>query len=138
MVILKNFFIALPIFLVLDYIWLGLLMNNFYKSQFGSLASKIGDSFAPNWPAAILTYIILVLGLTFFVITKAFTNNSVMQGFIMGAFYGLVVYGVYDLTNLSIIKDWSAKMTIVDIIWGMLVCSIVAGLAVYLSKMFVS
>ena len=39
-----------------------------------------------------------------------------------GATFGLVLYGVYDLTNLSILDKWSLKMTLADIAWGMVLC----------------
>lgn len=49
--------------LVLDYLWLGLLMNGFYKAQLGTLARRSGDSFAPLWTPAILPYVPVVIAI---------------------------------------------------------------------------
>lgn len=35
-----------------------------------------------------------------------------------GALIGLLVYGLYNFTNLSLLKDWNLTITIVDTIWG--------------------
>jgi len=32
----------------------------------------------------------------------------------------------YDLTNLATLKNWSIKVVIVDVLWGMILCGAVA------------
>ena len=41
-----------------------------------------------------------------------------MVGLLMGAFTGFVLYCTYDLTNLSFVRDWPLKVTLIDIGWG--------------------
>ena len=50
----------------------------------------------------------------------------------MGAIFGLVAYGTYDLTNLATIKGWSLKVTIIDLIWGGILTSTVSGLTIWI------
>jgi uncharacterized membrane protein len=38
----------------------------------------------------------------------------------------LVVYGVYDLTNLAVLEEWSLRMTVADMIWGSVLSGAVA------------
>ena len=49
-----------------------------------------------------------------------------MHALIFGAFFGLVTYATYDLTNLSTLKDWPVLVTIVDLIWGMVLAASVS------------
>ena len=46
---LKVYAATTSVFLVLDFLWLGLLMAEFYQSQLGTLARRNGDSLAPVW-----------------------------------------------------------------------------------------
>jgi len=53
-----------------------------------------------------------------FVITPALDKKMWTQALLAGAFFGLVSYATYDLTNLATVKDWPLIITIVDLIWG--------------------
>ena len=68
-------------------------------------------------------YVLLGLGVAVFVVPRA---HSVGNAAALGALFGLVVYGVYDLTNYSTLKDWPAQLTIADIAWGSVACAVVA------------
>ena len=51
-----------------------------------------------------------------------------------GAGLGLVVYGVYDLTNLATLRGWSPALAIVDILWGASACALAAWTTVTASR----
>jgi uncharacterized membrane protein len=53
-----------------------------------------------------------------FVISPAVEKHSWLHALLFGAFFGLVTYATYDLTNLATTKDWPLLVTIVDLIWG--------------------
>ncbi len=57
-----------------------------------------------------------------------------MDALIWGSFTGLIMYGAYDLTNVSILTNWSWKIVVVDIAWGMTVCGMVGVIASMFSK----
>ena len=63
----KLFAIVLPIFLLIDLLWLGLVMNRFYSHELGELARRQGAALAPRWGAAILVYLLIPAGLVLFV-----------------------------------------------------------------------
>ena len=113
-------------FMVLDGIWLGLLMKNFYRDQMAPIARLADGGFAPNWPAAFVVYILLGAGIALFVIPQASTVSSA-AGY--GALLGLVVYGVYDFTNYSTLRQWPFALTLADTAWGAL-ASAAAAVAV--------
>jgi uncharacterized membrane protein len=104
-------------FMVLDGVWLGLLMKNFYRQQMAPIVRLVDGGIAPNWPAAFVVYVLLGLGLALFVIPRATTLSSAAA---FGALFGLVVYGVYDFTNFSTLRQWPIALALVDVAWGTL------------------
>lgn len=110
---IKLYVIALPVFLLIDMMWLGVVAKNFYRSQIGTLMKN-----DVNWTAAILFYLIFIAGLVVFVIAPAVEKGSWMQALLFGALFGFVCYATYDLTNLAVAKDWPLLVTVVDLVWG--------------------
>jgi len=120
----KLLLIVAPLVLVIDLVWLGVLMKPFYESQIGELARRNGTALAPRWPAAILVYVFIPAGIVFFARPAMGPNASLLQAFAWGALFGLILYGVYDCTNRSILEKWPLAMTIVDIAWGTTLCGL--------------
>lgn len=117
----KIYLIALLIFFAIDMVWLGVISKNFYKGQLGFLMRP-----DVNWAAAVIFYLLFIGGLVFFVIDPAIEKKSLLFAALAGAFFGLVTYATYDLTNLATVKNWPLLVTIVDLIWGMLLSSAVS------------
>jgi len=118
---IRLFLIALPAFFVIDMIWLILVARNFYSKQIGFLMKPV-----PDWSAAIIFYLLFIAGLVLFVIGPAVEKHSWTHALLFGAFFGLVTYATYDLTNLATLKDWPALIAIVDLIWGMVLAGSVS------------
>src|SRR3954463_3065356 len=76
-------------FMVLDGIWLGVVMKHFYREQLAPIIRLADGGIAPNWPAAIVVYLLLGTGIAVFVIPRAETISSAAA---FGALLGLVVY----------------------------------------------
>lgn len=111
--LLKLYAIALPVFFAIDMVWLGLVAKDFYRGQIGSLMKS-----DINWTAAISFYLLFIVGLVVFVITPAVEKGSWTYALVFGAFFGLITYATYDLTNLATLKDWPILVTLVDLAWG--------------------
>jgi len=110
----KRYFITLFVFLVMDAIWLGLIAQPFYQAQIGFLLAK-----KANWAAAGVFYLLYVAGLVFFVVEPALrTRATPGRAALRGAFFGLVAYATYDLTNLATVDRWPIVVTAVDMAWG--------------------
>ena len=119
---ISVFFLSTFLVVIFDYIWLGLIMKKFYVEALAPFGRVIDGSISMNiWPA-ILVYILLGLGLTFFVILPTSTLPILRTILI----FGVVVYGVYDLTNPATLKDWTSSIVIADIIWGAVISVLVA------------
>jgi len=110
---IQIYLVVLAAFFVIDMIWLGLVAKKFYREQLGSLMRA-----GVNWPAAIIFYLLFIVGLVFFIVYPAVEQGSWFYALWTGAFFGLICYATYDLTNLATLKNWPLKMTIVDLIWG--------------------
>ncbi len=121
---IKLYFISLFVFLGIDSIWLLFIAKKFYADQLGYLMAK-----TPNLIAALIFYLLFIVGVVFLVLAPALKNNSLSQAILMGALFGLCSYATYDLTNLATIKDWPIIITIIDMIWGTTLSAIVAGVS---------
>jgi uncharacterized membrane protein len=111
--IIKLYLIALPVFFVIDMVWLVLVAKKFYHEQIGFLMKP-----DINWLAAIIFYLLFIAGLVIFVILPAVEKHLWVNAIIFGALFGLITYATYDLTNLATLKDWPLLVTVVDLIWG--------------------
>jgi uncharacterized membrane protein len=120
---LKTYGLALAVFLALDAVWLGLVARSFYRQQLGFLLAE-----SPNWAAAGVFYLLFIAGLVHFVVTPA--AGAPGRAALRGAFFGLVTYATYDLTNLATVAGWPLAVTLVDLAWGAALGAATAGLTV--------
>lgn len=118
---IKLYLIALSVFLAIDMAWLTVIAKGFYGKHLGYLMAK-----NPNLLAAFIFYLIFIAGLIFFVIAPSLDKKSWSHALLVGAFFGLVTYATYDLTNLATVKDWPIIITVVDLLWGMTLSSTVS------------
>ena len=128
---LKVYGVALSVFLVIDLMWIGFVAQNFYRDQLGFILAP-----SPNWAAAILFYLMFIAGLLFFVVLPGLKRNDLKKSLFRAAVFGILTYGTYDLTNLALIKDWPVLVTAVDMIWGMIVSTIVCLVSLKVGRHF--
>jgi len=129
----KLFLLLLPIFLAADLFWLGVLMKGFYSAELGDLARRQDAALAPLWQAALLVYVLIPGGIVLFV-RPLVRGVTIGQSFARGAVFGLVLYGVYDLTNLAILEKWSLRMTLADIAWGCVLCGTISTVMKFVDR----
>ena len=133
MTLLQFFYLYLmtiPAFFIIDMIWLGTVATKFYQSQIGFLLGPV------NWVAAIVFYLLYIIGILIFAVHPALEAGSLGKAIMFGALFGFFAYATYDLTNLATVKDWPLLVTFVDIVWGVVLTSNVAGISYYLGKTF--
>jgi uncharacterized membrane protein len=129
----KAYLLLLPIFAAFDLLYLGILMKGFYDQEIGELARREGSSLAPRWIAAGLVYLLIPAGIVLFVRPQLAPEDAPWRALLWGALYGLVLYGVYDLTNRSILEKWSLALTLADIAWGMVLCGTTTAILQWLA-----
>lgn len=128
---IKLYLIALPVFLLIDIVWLAVVAKNFYSKYLGYIMSP-----TPNWTAAIIFYLLFIAGLILFVISPALEKQSWTYALIYGLLFGLMTYATYDLTNLATIKGWPLIVTIVDLVWGMAISASVSIITFFIVTKF--
>jgi uncharacterized membrane protein len=121
---LVQYGVVLVVFFTIDMVWLGIVAKGIYSKYLGYLMSP-----KVNWGAALLFYLLFILGLLVFVIQPALVSQSMSDLLLKAALFGLVTYATYDLTNLATIKDWPVVITLIDLTWGMSLSVIVSGLS---------
>ncbi|MGM0438909.1 MAG: DUF2177 family protein [Patescibacteria group bacterium] len=124
---IKLYFIALSVFLAIDALWLGFIAKDLYQDQIGFLMKN-----NVNWVAALIFYLLFILGLVVFVIFPAIEQGEWSRALILGALFGLITYGTYDLTNLATIEGWPIMVTIIDLVWGMFIASSVSTITYFI------
>jgi uncharacterized membrane protein len=110
---LKLYVVTLSVFFAIDMVWLGLVARTFYRKYLGFLMAP-----SPNWLAAIIFYLLFIVGILAFVVVPGFEANSLKTTLLRAALFGLITYATYDLTNLATVKDWPVLITVVDMAWG--------------------
>ena len=108
-------------FLAVDAVWLALVARTFYRKYLGFLMAP-----NPNWLAAIVFYMLFVVGILVLAVLPGLEASSFRTTLLRGALFGLVAYATYDLTNLATVKNWPLVVTIVDLIWGTVLSTVVS------------
>lgn len=127
---LKLYGITLVVFFLVDITWLAFVAPKLYQSQIGHLMSS-----RVNVAAAALFYLLFITGMVYFAIQPSVIANSPLQALFVGAFFGLITYATYDLTNLATLRDWPVLITVIDMTWGTTLSAIVSIIVFYLSRL---
>jgi len=118
---LKLYLGTLAVFFAVDMLWLGLIARTFYKKHLGFLMAP-----EVNWYAALIFYFLFIAGVLVFVVLPGLKENDLPMMLVKAALFGLITYATYDLTNLATVKDWPMIITIIDLIWGMVLTTVVS------------
>ena len=107
MKLIPRYIVSAVILLVLDFIYISSI-----KTAFETQIVEIQRVFMKIkiWPA-IFCYLFLIFGLNYFILRS---HRSIFEAFL----FGLVIYGVYDMTNLATFKKWKWNLAIMDTLWG--------------------
>jgi uncharacterized membrane protein len=119
------------VFLAIDMVWLGFVARTIYTSEMGPLLRTQVD-----YRAAVAFYLLYAVGLMYFAILPAIESKSVVQGLMLGGGLGLVAYGTYDLTNLSIMNGFGTKIALIDLAWGAVLSAVTSASVVALINRF--
>jgi uncharacterized membrane protein len=113
---------ALLVFLALDAVWLGVVARGFYREQLGPLMRP-----DVNWGAALLFYLLFIVGLLVFAVMPALERQSLGRAVALGALFGLICYATYDLTNLATLRGFPVVVAAVDLVWGAVIAASTAA-----------
>ena len=103
--------VAIITLILCDLIWFQILD---YKKE-GGVTKKF------NYISAFLAWLLICSAI------GVQLPNNYKEAVVYGILVGLVIYGVFNATNYAINKDWSLKLTLLDTMWGMIVCGIASS-----------
>ena len=117
---LVTLFVIVPI----DILFLGVIAKGFFTSQVGHLLGEI------KLVPAVLFYLAYVAGILIFV--SGGGGATWQSTLLYGALFGFFCYATFELTSMSMLKNWSWAVVVLDIAWGSFVTAVsaTAGLLV--------
>ncbi len=128
--IIINYLLTAVVFFAIDIVWLGFIAKNLYRKYLGSFLSD-----RVNWVAAIIFYLIYIIGISIFAIYPSVNKDSALNAILLGALFGAIAYATYDLTNLATLKNWPIQIVFIDIAWGAVLTAVVSLAGFYIVKM---
>ena len=120
-----QYLLTAIIFVVLDGLYLNLIKDYFNKQ----IKSIQGSDIKVNIIAVGITYVFLIFGINYFIIKN---NRSVKDA----ALLGLVIYAVYEFTNLSLFKNWTYLTAFIDTTWGAVLFGLTTGIVYKIRDFF--
>ena len=126
-----SFIFVSTIFLIIDVLWLSITVKSLYRPALGDLLKD-----KPVMWAAVLFYIIYMIGVALIILKPALANDSISQALWTGVVFGVVAYGTYNLTNMATVKNWSASIVWIDMLWGGFLTGFSSAVGIYLTKFF--
>ena len=114
---------TLLIIVPIDFLFLGIIAKGFFTSQVGHLLGEI-----KLLPA--ILFLLYVAGIVIFV---SGAGGATWQSTVLyGALFGLFCYATFELTSMSMLKDWSGRSSSSTSPWGSFVTAVAstAGLLV--------
>ncbi len=125
------YLISVPVFFVIDMLWLGVVAQKVYQSQLGYLLGPV------HWPVAIVFYLVFLVGLLIFAIAPALAAKSLTHAVMFGALFGFFTYATYDLTNWATIRDWPWVISLIDMAWGTFLAAVVSSVTYLIFVSFI-
>jgi uncharacterized membrane protein len=88
----------------------------------------------PVYLAAAVFYLMYAGGLTFFAVVPGLKAGSLLIAVAQGAAIGLIAYGTYNLTNLTVLNGFSLKLALIDMAWGTAASAAAVGAAFFIVR----
>jgi len=118
--------ISVVVFFAIDFVWLSTATSRIYKPYLGDLLAD-----QPKLGVAAGFYLLYVVGILALAVIPGLQEGSVVGALWRGALFGFLAYATYDLTNLSTIRDWPWQVSVIDMIWGTALNTVVATVSFY-------
>ena len=112
---LKTYIIALIVVGIIDVPVISQVMSPMWKKMIEDIQVT---PFTVKTYAAFVAYLLLALGLSMFSLPKIRKEHIFRDSIVYGGLLGIIIYGVFDFTNLAIIQKYNLKIALIDMFWG--------------------
>ena len=119
-----KFILCIILSIIIDIPYLYINMDLFKKKTM----NISGKGYPKNrLYSAVLVYIAIALGIMVFVLPKIDTTKTttirLRDSIIYGGLFGLVSYSIFDFTNHFMFEGWDIYVSLMDAIWGSILCA---------------
>ena len=122
MINIKTILLVTVLFFTIDMLWIIHAVSGSWRKNVENVQKS---PMVINKVYGTISYLLIILGILYFVQSNITKENYVRTSIIDGFLYGLILYGVFDFTNLAIFSSFDLKTAIIDMIWGGVVTSTV-------------
>jgi uncharacterized membrane protein len=92
-----------------DTMWFQFSVERFYKPMFENIQNK-------KWSVRISSAVVVWLLMGLFIALQY--QQCPKQPWWAFYLYGLIIYGVYNMTNHAVLRDYSLVVSAIDTLWG--------------------
>ena len=100
-----------------DAFWHLVVFRKAYTEGMKPLARMQGDKTAFKAIPGLVAQVLVVTCIVFLVL-YGMQKGQIWEAILIGALCGVLAITVYGFTNYSLLKDWTLKLTLLEIIWG--------------------
>ena len=121
------------VLMALDYVWLSLTGERLYRPEMhGMMRQDV------NFAAAGGFYCLYATALSYLAIYPSLAGGRVEWKALSlrAGLLALAAFGTYDLTGLSVIKDWPVALSFIDMAWGTFAAIMTANIVAVILKLF--
>jgi uncharacterized membrane protein len=123
---MSSLIITTLLFIIADVLYLGVARKSYFQRYFQQINGGDAAFTSPYFiPASLAVWLLLGIGVEKFVLPLA---KNKRHAFLLGGLMGLIVYGVYDMTNLATINKWTPSFSAQDVMWGAVLTATVSAL----------
>jgi uncharacterized membrane protein len=105
--LIKRVVISTVILLLLDFIYLSYNRHEMEMQVVNIQRVVMQLKMVPT----VLCYLLLIVGLNFFILNR---HRPIHEAVLLG----IVIYGVFDTTNLAMFKKYKWNLALMDALWG--------------------
>lgn len=135
---LKTLIAVFFIGTLIDFLGFFTFLGTVFKKELSGLLRMAGTDVSPRWGVVVCVYIALAVLIVFFALPKVDAGNVAKTALLWGALLGFCVYGVYEFTNYSLLKDWTLKTLLIDLCWGTFFGAVLTYISYYVQKFFLN
>jgi uncharacterized membrane protein len=125
---LTRFLTVILLLLLLDAVWLTAIA----PASRRLIAGIQGSPLEIRWIPAAIVYLLITAGVVAFAVSPA---EGILDAAGRGALLGLIIYGVYDLTNLATLTKYTVPYALADIAWGTFLCGTTAAATYWITSL---
>ncbi len=115
---LKSFSLSFGSFIFLDLLWFTFAVKNFNLERLAEVGRIKDGQFDVLYIPAVAAYFLMALAVSVFLRPTFKPHDQMGKIFLKSALLGIIIYGIYDLTNLALLKNYPTTFAMVDMMWG--------------------